>query len=103
MPKPPLHGQQAVLEQEIIETMVAGLKLWRPDLPYPQSYSDLQACARGLLVAFTIKRNPLPEPLKLVCGSCEGIGHLIKTVQGSYREMTTCEDCKGRGYKLSNP
>lgn len=103
MPKPPLHGQQAVLEQEIIETLSAGLKLWRPDLNYPESYSDMQACVRGLLVAFDIKRNPLPQPLRLVCDSCDGIGHLIQKVQGSYREMTTCTDCNGRGYKKSDP
>lgn len=103
MPKPPLHGNQSVLEQEIIETMVAGLKLWRSDLNYPESHSDMQACARGLLVGFEIKRNPLPKPLQLVCDSCEGIGHLVTKVQEHCRELQECTECKGRGYKLSNP
>lgn len=103
MPKPPLHGQQAVIEHEIIETMIAGLKLWRSDLSYPESYSDMQACARGLLVGFEIKRNPLPQPLRIVCGACEGIGHLVTKAQGGYRELTDCTECHARGYKLSNP
>lgn len=101
MPKPPLEAKQSVLEHELIETMIAGLKVWRSDLSYPESYSDMQACVRGLLIAFDIKRNPLPSPLKIVCSSCEGLGHLVTKAEGHYRELTDCVECHGNGYKLS--
>jgi hypothetical protein len=100
MPKPTLIAEQSLLEQQIIETLQAGLKQWRPNLSYPESYSDMQACVRGLIIAFDVKRRPLPSSLKLVCGSCEGIGHLVLKAEGHYRELRDCEECKGRGYTL---
>lgn len=102
MPKPSLHKDQAVLEQQLIETAMAGLKLWRSDLDYPESYSDMQACIRGLLITFEIKRRPLPNPLHLICDGCEGLGHLVTKAEGNYREPKTCEECRGRGYTLGS-
>ena len=99
MPKPTLIPEQSLLENELIETAIAGLKMWRPDLGYPESYSDMQAFIRGLMTCFEIKRRPLPSPLKLVCHTCEGIGHTVKLNVG-FRELIDCPDCKGRGYRL---
>jgi len=100
MPKPSMIKEDAILESQIVDTMEAGLKMWRPDLSYPESYSDMQACVRGLLMAFEVKRRPLPKPLKLVCDACEGIGHLITKVDGGCKNSETCKECKGRGYRL---
>jgi hypothetical protein len=47
------------LEKDIIETFLAGHKEYRPDLPYPQSHSDMQGGIRALLVMFEIKRRPI--------------------------------------------
>jgi hypothetical protein len=35
-------------QEVVIAAMLAGLRSWRPDLDYPQSFSDMQACVRGL-------------------------------------------------------
>jgi hypothetical protein len=64
MPKPTLKEPFRTLEGDMIETMVAGLKEWRPDLDYPQSHSDFQGCVRGLFRMFDIKRLPLPRDLE---------------------------------------
>jgi hypothetical protein len=50
---------------QMVETMIAGLHEWRRDLKYPESHSDMQACVRGLLRMFEIKRRPLPVDLDL--------------------------------------
>lgn len=100
MPKPTLKDEAARLESEAIETMFAGLKQWRPDLDYPQSHSDMQACFRALLVCYEIKRRPLPEPLRLKCPTCEGLGHLVTKVDAGCRHLETCRDCTGRGWKI---
>lgn len=60
MPKPPLSEPYRTLEHDMIETMLAGLHQWRADLDYPQSQSDMQACVRGLLAMYEIKRRSLP-------------------------------------------
>lgn len=64
MPKPPLKPPLDRLESDIIETMVAGLKLWRPDLNYPESHSDMQACVRGLFRMFQVQRLAIPHELE---------------------------------------
>lgn len=64
MPKPMLSPEQAQLERDLIVTLQAGLKEWRPDLQYPESYSDMQACVRGIMRMFKIERSPLPIELK---------------------------------------
>lgn len=99
MPKPTMTAEDATLESEIIETMLAGLKEWRPDLDYPESYSDMQGCVRALIRMFEMKRRPLAAPLKLRCGGCDGIGQQIKPGSNeSFRESFTCPVCKGRRY-----
>lgn len=65
MPKPQLVPEQAQLEADLINTMIAGLKEWRYDLDYPESYSDMQACVRGIMQMFEIKRSPLPRKLEI--------------------------------------
>lgn len=46
MPKPQLAPDLDILERQLIETLLAGLKEWRSDLKYPESHSDMQACVR---------------------------------------------------------
>ena len=60
MPKPKLTPKYDELEKQIIATFIAGHKRWRPDLSFPESYSDMQGGARALLEMFDIKRRPLP-------------------------------------------
>jgi hypothetical protein len=98
MPKPNLFKEDAILESQIIDTLEAGLKRWRPDLSYPESYSDMQACVRGLLMVFDVKRLPLPKPLRIECHVCDGLGYMITKAENSYRESTSCKECKGRGH-----
>lgn len=64
MAKRSLAPQQAQLEADIIETLIAGHKEWRPDLSYPQSHSDMQGAVRGLLRMFDVKRRPIAVELQ---------------------------------------
>lgn len=59
MAKPSLKEAYRTLESDIIETLIAGHKEWRPDLAYPESHSDMQAAVRGLLRMFDVKRRPI--------------------------------------------
>ncbi len=52
-----LRQEDAILEKQIIETMMAG---WE----YPKSYSDWQGSVRALMKMFEIKRRPLAVELK---------------------------------------
>lgn len=98
MPKPFLHPDDARLESDIIETMLAGLKEWRPDLSYPESHSDMQGCVRALFRMFEIKRRPLSGKLRLLCSYCDGHKNMYRMDQG-VRVITICEYCQGRGWK----
>lgn len=98
MPKMPLRENDAQLESEIIQTLLAGLKDYRPDLHYPESHSDMQACVRGLLCMYEIKRRPLAVSLKYKCPNCEGLGHLVTKADKGSRELKTCDECNGKGY-----
>lgn len=64
MPKRSLAEPFSTLESEIIETLIAGHKEWRPDLGYPESHSDMQGAVRGLLRMFDVKRRPIAIELK---------------------------------------
>jgi hypothetical protein len=64
MPKPSLASDQARLERDLITTFIAAFKEWRPDLQYPESYSDMEAGMRGIMQMFEIKRAPLPKKLE---------------------------------------
>ena len=59
MPKPSLKEPFASLENNIIDTFLAGHHEWRPDLPYPESHSDMSGGARALMRMFEIKRRPV--------------------------------------------
>lgn len=98
MPKPTLINDDARLESDVIETMLAGLKEWRPDLNYPESHSDMQACFRALLCVYELKRRPLPRPLRIKCYVCEGLGDLI-SVAPEGRRRAVCLECQGKGWK----
>jgi len=69
MSKPSLKEPFATLEHQIVETLLAGHKEWRPDLPYPQSHSDMHGAVRGLLRMFEVTRLPLARDLPTVCDS----------------------------------
>lgn len=97
MPKPFLIKEDAQLERDIIETLLAGLKQWRGDLSYPESHSDMQACVRGLMQMYEIKRRPLPAPLRVQCHDCDGLGQLIR-IEPDCRHLNTCKRCQGRGW-----
>ena len=65
MAKPTLKEPYRTLEKEIIDTMIAGLHEWRPDLNYPQSHSDMQGCVRALLRMFYVNRHPISVELPI--------------------------------------
>jgi hypothetical protein len=60
MPKPSLREPFATLTKDMMETMIAGLHEWRPDLDYPESHSDLRGCIDALLRKYDIKLRPVP-------------------------------------------
>lgn len=72
MAKSSLRQPFDTLEQQVLETLLAGHREARPDLAYPQSHSDMQSAIRALIVMFDIKRRPIaldwkdiyPEPKK---------------------------------------
>ena len=99
MPNPWLIKEDEILEQQIIETMIEGHRAFRPDLDYPKSHSDMQACVRALMMAFDVKRRPLPKPLRVQCGGCEGLGHLVLEAGKGYRKLDDCPLCNGRGWE----
>lgn len=65
MPKPGLSPPFDLLEEQVIGTLLAGLKEWRSDLDYPESYSDMQACARALFRMFDVQRRPIAIELPI--------------------------------------
>ena len=82
MPKAPLVSEFAALEDDVVCTLIAGLHEYRADLDYPESYSDMQACVRGLFRMFTVERRPIgltyadihePQPECVICGE---VSHL---------------------------
>ena len=94
MPKPSLTPELEELERQIIQTLIAGHKQWRPDLAYPESYSDMQGAVRGLLRMFEVKLRPLPESLRTPCIECGGSGLLVQTD----RTRIKCAKCGSRGW-----
>ncbi len=54
MPKPLLAQPWDTLEHEVLKH---GLHEWRPDLNYPESMSDMQACVRGLMERYAVTRR----------------------------------------------
>lgn len=92
MPKGPLREEFARIEGPVIETMVAGLHEWRADLSFPESYSDMQACVRGLLKMFKIERRPIglsnldinePSPTCVICGNHSSLNMMGVRVCGN--------------------
>ena len=47
------------LRSDIIDTMLAGMNIHRPDLTYPASHSDMNVCVSALLRMYEVKRRPL--------------------------------------------
>lgn len=78
MPKPSLNEKYQTLESELIETFLAGHHEWRPDLPYPESASDMSGGMRALMRMFEIKRRPVAITVKEMlkesgcsCANCQ--------------------------------
>ena len=65
MPKAPLKEPFRTIESELVRTMMAGHQTWRPDLRYPESHSDMQACARAILQRFNVEMLPLDRELPI--------------------------------------
>lgn len=84
------------LEHDIIETLIAGHKEWRPDLNYPESHSDMQGAVRALLRMFEVKRRPIAVALKYNCPDCEGLGRLVTKIEPGIKYTDTCPTCKGK-------
>jgi len=87
MPKPSLREPFAQLSREIIETLLAGHKEWRPDLSYPESHSDMQGAVRALLRKYDVALRPVPldrdelEEPPSVCPVCKlRTGPSVKTL-----------------------
>lgn len=60
MPKADLPKKLEQLESNLVDAMWEGHKSWRPDLPGPQSSSDMEACVREVMAQFHIvKRKKL--------------------------------------------
>lgn len=59
MAKPRLKPEFEQVCDDLIVTMLAGLKQWRPDLSYPESYSDMKGCVMAAIQMFEIKRRPI--------------------------------------------
>jgi hypothetical protein len=74
MAKASLRHDYAILEGEIIDTLIAGHKQWRPDLSYPESHSDMQGAVCGLLRMFEVKRRALPFAILLKDEPCGAPG-----------------------------
>lgn len=64
MAKSRLKAPMDQFESDIIATLIAGHKKWRPDLAYPESHSDMQAAVRGLIRMYDVKRRPLAVELE---------------------------------------
>lgn len=97
MPKPRMTPELEVLEREIVSTLMAGHKQFRPDLHYPESHSDMQAAVRNLLRMFNVERRDTPRYLEMPCPGCEGLGKLILETNksGSFQRSTICSSCQG--------
>ncbi len=97
MPKPQLFKEDAILESEVISTLLGGLKEWRSDLSYPLSHSDMQACVRGLLKMYEVKRRPVANYLRIGCYECKELGEFIR-LEDMIRYTIVCKRCDGRGW-----
>jgi len=94
MAKARLAEPMGTLEGEIIETLLAGHKEYRPDLGYPQSHSDMSAAVRGLLRMFDVKRLPIARELEYDCDTCRARGRLYWYDDKGVRQEQPCPNCK---------
>lgn len=82
------------LELDIIETLLAGHREWRPDLAYPESHSDMQAAVRALLQMFDVTRRNLPRQLEYACDTCCNRGKLRWCDDNEVWHEQPCPDCQ---------
>ncbi len=106
MPKPTFVPEESLLMRDIQDTLLAGLKQWRPDLAYPQSASDMQGMLIALLQKYEVKLRPIAVPLKVLCHRCLGAKYVLVVtyptdpVNGVNTEcLRDCQECGGKGYK----
>lgn len=96
MAKPTLKEPLRSLENDLIETFMAGHAEWRPDLPYPESHSDMQAGMMAVLRMFEIKKRPIAIDLPLHCSTCNDTGDITSYQPGDTSVIVrreTCPDC----------
>ena len=60
MSKPTLSPEYRQLESDVIDTLLAGHREWRPDLAYPESRSDMAGAFRALIRKYEVKLRPMP-------------------------------------------
>ena len=96
MPKCQLIPEETQLERQLIHTLVAGHKSWRPDLNGPESYSDWEACVRAIMRRFNIVERPLDQPLHTPCHICNGLGEFVR-MEGDVQHRNRCDTCHGSG------
>ncbi len=101
MAKSFLRSPFAELASDLIETLIAGHKQWRPDLDYPESHSDMQGAVRAVLQKYDVKLRPVPldyadiiEPPS-VCPVCKlETGSSVKTLgRINGREVYAHHEC----------
>lgn len=100
MPKPILVDEDENLVTAIIDTFLAGHKEWRPDLPYPESHSDMKAGAMALLRMFKIERRPISIPNRVKCNHCKGAGKYESKIrdESCSIQIEYCGFCNRKGY-----
>jgi hypothetical protein len=94
MPKSDLTPEDNILEQQLIDTFLVGHREWRPDLQYPQSYSDMQGGMRAVMEHFAIKRRPIAKSLKKHCHICRGSRRVLQNPEQNTTHFITCPNCK---------
>ena len=58
-----VKGYLRRLEAELIRTFLEGHRVFRPDLPYPESVSDCQGGMRAVLKRFDVVERAVPIDL----------------------------------------
>jgi len=64
-PKQPLLLAERSLATELIEALLVGHRRHRPDIPYPESHSDMTHAVHEVLSRFDVKLRPEPVILMM--------------------------------------
>jgi hypothetical protein len=98
MPKQILEEPYNTLEKSLISALMFGHNQLRPDLDYPESFSDMQSAVRELMRQYEVIQRPVRINLPIqryckVCGDPVGSdGHILVAMQGG-KEIETSAYC----------